>query len=380
MASVDYKISNFDGLCFKSGLYVGTDTNYTKIINSSGAFIGSISATSISTTGTLSVTGISTFGAPLRGANGSSTAPTYSFTNATNYGWYWTGTALGVAANGANAGTIDSNGLWSIGTSGSSQTHAISGAAVTGNTASAGTFTYGRNVTDGVAIFSAAGGNITMYGSTHATKAGFIEFYPNGSLKGVVNAAGLFAFANTAVNASDLVNIGGNSVANNGITTTTQRGLDVLIVGTSAATTSIVGANFQANTDAASYTTALRTAIRTASPTKGSGSTITNDVGALIVVPTQGGTSNAWLTDTATPTAGSWGIFLSSSNANSLGGSLAVVGNFGANGQAPAARQTYTITNVTTDRSYDANATTLDEVADALGTLVADLRTIGLVA
>lgn len=38
----------------------------------------------------------------------------------------------------------------------------------------------------------------------------------------------------------------------------------------------------------------------------------------------------------------------------------------------------WTLTNVTTDRSYDANATTLDEVADALGTLVAELQTMGL--
>jgi hypothetical protein len=34
----------------------------------------------------------------------------------------------------------------------------------------------------------------------------------------------------------------------------------------------------------------------------------------------------------------------------------------------------YTTTNVTTDRSYDANATTLDEIADVLGTLIADLK------
>lgn len=39
----------------------------------------------------------------------------------------------------------------------------------------------------------------------------------------------------------------------------------------------------------------------------------------------------------------------------------------------------YTTTNVTTDRDYDANATTLDEVADVLGTLIADLKSIGLI-
>lgn len=37
----------------------------------------------------------------------------------------------------------------------------------------------------------------------------------------------------------------------------------------------------------------------------------------------------------------------------------------------------YTPTNVTTDRAYDANATTLDEVADVLGTLIADLQRLG---
>lgn len=44
------------------------------------------------------------------------------------------------------------------------------------------------------------------------------------------------------------------------------------------------------------------------------------------------------------------------------------------------APQTYTPTNVTTDRAYDANATTVDELADVLGTLILDLQTEGLIA
>lgn len=44
------------------------------------------------------------------------------------------------------------------------------------------------------------------------------------------------------------------------------------------------------------------------------------------------------------------------------------------------APQTYTVTNVTPDRSYDADATTLDEIADVLGTLIDDLRNRGIVA
>lgn len=45
-----------------------------------------------------------------------------------------------------------------------------------------------------------------------------------------------------------------------------------------------------------------------------------------------------------------------------------------------ATTQTYTESNVTTDRSYDANATTIDELADVLGTLIADLRAKRIVA
>lgn len=41
--------------------------------------------------------------------------------------------------------------------------------------------------------------------------------------------------------------------------------------------------------------------------------------------------------------------------------------------------QTYTPTNVTTDRVFDANATSLDELSDVLGTLIADLKTAGVI-
>jgi len=41
--------------------------------------------------------------------------------------------------------------------------------------------------------------------------------------------------------------------------------------------------------------------------------------------------------------------------------------------------QTYTPSNVVTDRSYDADATSTAELADVLGTLIADLQTIGLI-
>ena len=54
--------------------------------------------------------------------------------------------------------------------------------------------------------------------------------------------------------------------------------------------------------------------------------------------------------------------------------------NVGFYGTAPVAQSAaYTPTNVTTDRAYDANSTTLDEVADVLGTLIADLQATGLI-
>ena len=44
-----------------------------------------------------------------------------------------------------------------------------------------------------------------------------------------------------------------------------------------------------------------------------------------------------------------------------------------------ATQQTYTATNVTTDRSFDADTVAVAELADVVGTLIADLRTAGLV-
>lgn len=58
------------------------------------------------------------------------------------------------------------------------------------------------------------------------------------------------------------------------------------------------------------------------------------------------------------------------------GSSAAQVGFLGA---TPVGRTSaYSPTNVTTDRSYDADATTLDELADVVGTLIADLKLFGL--
>jgi hypothetical protein len=59
-----------------------------------------------------------------------------------------------------------------------------------------------------------------------------------------------------------------------------------------------------------------------------------------------------------------------------LGNGSATIGFFGT---TPAAQPpAYTPTNVTTDRSYDANSTTINELSDVVGTMIADLQSLGI--
>lgn len=69
-------------------------------------------------------------------------------------------------------------------------------------------------------------------------------------------------------------------------------------------------------------------------------------------------------------------IKVTNSKAITIGSSASTIGFFG---QSPASRPSaYTTSNVTTDRSYDADVTSVDEIADVLGTLIADLKNLGL--
>jgi hypothetical protein len=60
-------------------------------------------------------------------------------------------------------------------------------------------------------------------------------------------------------------------------------------------------------------------------------------------------------------------------------GGFAASGDWAMDGQPPSASETYTETNVSTLRSFDASSFTVDELADVLGTLIADLRTKGII-
>jgi hypothetical protein len=61
----------------------------------------------------------------------------------------------------------------------------------------------------------------------------------------------------------------------------------------------------------------------------------------------------------------------------SVGGAASTLGFYGA---TPVARSaTYTASNVTTDRTFNASATSLTELANVVGTLIADLKNMGLI-
>jgi hypothetical protein len=55
--------------------------------------------------------------------------------------------------------------------------------------------------------------------------------------------------------------------------------------------------------------------------------------------------------------------------------------NMGFFGTAGVAQSTgWSVSNVTTDKTFDANSTSIDEVADVLGTLIDYLKTTGILA
>jgi len=86
---------------------------------------------------------------------------------------------------------------------------------------------------------------------------------------------------------------------------------------------------------------------------------------------------------------GTWAAPTASELTNVPSGNLAAVtvqaaldelqGDIDALSLTPATGWT-SITNVVTDRAYDANSTTVDELADILGSLVADLVTVGVLS
>lgn len=91
------------------------------------------------------------------------------------------------------------------------------------------------------------------------------------------------------------------------------------------------------------------------------------------------GDSGNFLADvgTATGTAGDISLGAANAVALNLGRSAGTIGLYGVT--AVARSSAYTPTNVSTDRAYDADATSLNELADVVGTLIADLQALGAI-
>lgn len=100
----------------------------------------------------------------------------------------------------------------------------------------------------------------------------------------------------------------------------------------------------------------------------------TNKVEALRVKPTQ-------MVGIGGVTEPSTSLHVSGSGFTCWGKIAHMSGNVGFFSAEPVAqRGPYTITNTIEDRSYDANATSVEELADILGTLIADLKAYGLLS
>lgn len=118
--------------------------------------------------------------------------------------------------NNTSFGTLNESGKWTLGASGGSQTHVLRGDGVQiAASSSTNTVTIARADSTGVVSVSgdsgAAGGEIRMYGSSHASTANQIRFYNNGTLGGTLNAGSWTL----------------GSATTNGFTTVNGRGIDV---------------------------------------------------------------------------------------------------------------------------------------------------------
>lgn len=190
-------------------------------------------------------------------------APSLFFTSSSTTGIYRIGANnLGFAAAGVAVGNISAAGLWTIGANAGTQIHVVNGTLST---------TYNHLI-----------------------------------LGGTQGAFGL--------------NIG---TTDGGSGSTSQYGIYNQFTGNSSGTVAIIGYSARATSTAAAYTCTSRIGFASANVAKGAGSTITNDLAFYAVMPTQGDTGNAILSDSLTPGV-SYGIYLVTTNPNYFAGQVRV--------------------------------------------------------
>lgn len=135
-----------------------------------------------------------------------------------------------------------------------------------------------------------------------------------------------------------------------------QSGVSAFQTTTSGATNSTVGFNAAMTTAAASYTSAVRAAFQVQNTTKGSGSTITRDIGFYLLGTPNQGTNNAILADNSSFT-GDWFINYSGTRASTIGGPLTFKGVTDASSAASGFVGEYSSSSVTSPTSAPATTT-----------------------
>lgn len=212
----------------------------------------------------------------------------------------------------------------------------------------------------------------------------------------VEGSSGTVTFGGTASFSSGLgIDWGGTNndiYANTGTGIVTVRGVNG--VNARVGSTDIVAVTSTATTLDSDLLFALGTArtIKPADRTDGAGAgyalsilggSQTASTGNGGAVSMTGGTGTGLANGGAVTLNGGIGLAAGATNLATTRGALnlsrsgGTVGFFGVT--ATTRSSAYTPTNVTADRSYDANSTTIDELADVLGTLIADLQLLGLI-
>lgn len=264
----------------------------------------------------------------------------------------------------------------------------IDNAIIGGTTPAAGTFTTvtstGNIVGTGLVQSQAAAATAFLRVTANAGQARVLDFMSSSSLRWRWNCT---STAESGSNAgSDLTLV---RVADDG---TTSLGVPISITRSSGAitftgATSIVGTvTTTSNTALTNSTADVLTVKHNTSGTPATG------FGSRVLVQGESSTTvdqsmfdytTTWATAThasrkARTILNSWDTAARECIRLEASGTAAMLGFFGV--AAVVRPSAYTPTNVTTDRSYDANATTTDELADVLGTLIADLQSLGLIS
>jgi len=150
-------------------------------------------------------------------SNGSAALPSIANSTSTTTGLYWTTNTLNFSANGVNSGSIDPNGTWTIGQSGTSHQQLIYGS--DGNTqakslilasGSATDFTIARENNTGSLTLTGSSANnngalISLYGNANATP-NITKFQNAGANTGSISAAGLWTIGATGGTQTHVIN------------------------------------------------------------------------------------------------------------------------------------------------------------------------------